>query len=203
MRAKRLLLDQLFEVHEFEVPGKMVDQEFDTIWNQYEEQKKAQAENPDTEADGGDEKSEDEQRDEFREIAGRRVRLGLLLAEIGRQNEIQIGQEEINRAIMEEARNYPGQEQQVLEFYKENPQALENVTAPLYEEKVVDFILELANVTDKKISMKDFMATLEKDNEEEEKKAKPKKKAAVKKPATKKKAASKKKADKEAGDEAE
>ena len=203
MRAKRLLLDQLFEVHEFEVPGKMVDQEFDTIWNQYEEQKKAQAENPDTEADGGDEKSEDEQRDEFREIAGRRVRLGLLLAEIGRQNEIQIGQEEINRAIMEEARNYPGQEQQVLEFYKENPQALENVTAPLYEEKVVDFILELANVTDKKISVKDFMATLEKDNEEEEKKAKPKKKAAVKKPATKKKAASKKKADKEAGDEAE
>ena len=138
MRVKRLLLDQLFEAHEFEVPGKMVDQEFDAIWNQYEDQKKAQAENPDNAADTANEKSEDEQRDEFREIAGRRVRLGLLLAEIGRQNEIQIGQEEVNRAIMEEARKYQGQEQKVLEFYKENPQALENVTAPLYEEKVVD-----------------------------------------------------------------
>merc|ERR1712093_809931 len=105
----------------------------------FEEQKKAQAENPNTKADVDDEKSEEDQRNEFREIAGRRVRLGLLLAEIGRQNEIQVGQEEVNRAIMEEARNYQGQEQQVLEFYKENPQALENVTAPLYEEKVVDF----------------------------------------------------------------
>ena len=195
MRAKRFLLDQLFEAHEFEVPGKMVDQEFDAIWNQYEEQKKTQAENPDTEVDADDQKSEDAQRDEFRDIAGRRVRLGLLLAEIGRQNEIQIGQEEINRAIMEEARNYPGQEQQVLGFYKDNPQALENITAPLYEEKVVDFVLELAKVTDKKVSVKDFMATLEKDNAEEEKKTNPKKKSAVKTPTTKKKITSKKKAD--------
>jgi len=111
------------------------------------------------------------------------VRLGLLLAEVGRQNEIQIGQEEINRAIMEEARRYPGQEQQVLEFYKENPDALEGVTAPLYEEKVVDFILELANVTDKKVSVKDFMAALEKDSEEDsaDKPAKKKKKAAASK----------------------
>ena len=110
-----------------------------------------------------------EQEKEFREIAERRVRLGLLLAEIGRQNDIQIGQEEINRAIMEEARNYPGQEQKVLEFYKENPQALESVTAPLYEEKVVDFILELADVTDKKVNVKDFMSMLDKDNAEDKK----------------------------------
>ena len=193
MRVKRLLLDQLFEAHEFEVPGKMVDQEFDAIWNQYEDQKKAQAENPDNAADTANEKSEDEQRDEFREIAGRRVRLGLLLAEIGRQNEIQIGQEEVNRAIMEEARKYQGQEQKVLEFYKENPQALENVTAPLFEEKVVDFILELAKVTDKKVSVKDFMATLEKDNKEEEKSPRPAKKATAKKPTGKEKDAKKKK----------
>ncbi len=200
MRVKRLLLDQLFEAHKFEVPGKMVDQEFEAIWNQYEEQKKSQAENPDIAAGTDDEKSEDEQRDDFREIAGRRVRLGLLLAEIGRQNEIQIGQEEINRAIMEEARNYQGQEQQVLEFYKENPRALENVTAPLYEEKVVDFILELAKVTDKKVSVKDFMETLEKDNKEEEKNAKPNKKESGKKTTVKKKAASKKKVDDQADD---
>ncbi len=198
MRAKRLLLDTLFESHVFEVPGKMVDQEFEAIWNQYQDQQKANAENLDTETATDEEKSEDEQRNEFREIAGRRVRLGLLLAEIGRQNEIQIGQEEINRAIMEEARKYPGQEQQVLGFYKDNPQALENVTAPLYEEKVVDFILELAKVTDRKVSVKDFMATLEKDNEEEEKITKPKKKASTQDSATKKKAGSKKKADEKA-----
>ena len=184
MRAKRLLLDQLFEAHEFEIPPRMVEREFDTIWAQYEEQKKAKAEDgSDDESDAGEELPEEEQKVEYQEIAERRVRLGLLLAEVGRQNEIQIGQEEINRAIMEEARRYPGQEQQVLEFYKENPDALEGVTAPLYEEKVVDFILELANVTDKKVSVKDFMAALEKDSEEDsaDKPAKKKKKAAASK----------------------
>ena len=95
---------------------------------------------------------------------------------------------------MEEARKYQGQEQKVLEFYKENPQALENVTAPLFEEKVVDFILELAEVTDKKVSVKNFMATLEKDTKEEEKSARPAKKATAKKPTGKEKDAKKKKA---------
>lgn len=210
MRAKRLLLDELFEAHEFEVPGRMVDQEFEAIWAQYEQQKQAEAENAEGDAAQADDKAEekaedeDEQREEFREIAQRRVHLGLLLAEIGRQNEIQVGQEEVNRAIMEEARRYPGQEQQVMEFYRENPQALENVTAPLYEEKVVDFILELADVTDKKVSVADFMATLEADNEEEEKKKKPaKKKAAPKKAAAKKKAPAKKKSDTDADAEGE
>ncbi|MEK9755371.1 MAG: trigger factor, partial [Rhodospirillaceae bacterium] len=157
MRVKRLLLDQLFESHDFEVPGRMVDQEFETILEQFQQQQK------DGEA-ANDGKSEDENKDELREIAVRRVRLGLLVAEIGRQNEFQIGQDDVNRAIMEEARRYPGQEQQVMDFYKQNPQALENVTAPLYEEKVVDFILELADVTDKKVSVADFLKTLEADN---------------------------------------
>ena len=169
MRAKRLLLDELFNRHIFEVPAKMVDQEFETIWNQYKEQKEKPTEETEAKAPKAEEKPDAEQEKEFREIAERRVRLGLLLAEIGRQNDIQIGQEEINRAIMEEARNYPGQEQKVLEFYKENPQALESVTAPLYEEKVVDFILELADVTDKKVNVKDFMSMLDKDNAEDKK----------------------------------
>jgi len=141
------------------------------------------------------------------------VRLGLLLAEVGRQNEIQVGQEEVNRGIMEEARNYPGQEEQVLEFYKSNPEALENVTAPLYEEKVVDFILELAKVTDKKVPVADFMKAMEKEAEDEAKKEKArkkkpaKKKAAAdsdtKKPAAKKKPATKKPAAKAKADDKE
>jgi len=186
MRVKRLLLDELYESHEFDLPAKMVEREFDTIWAQYEEQQKAKAEAgeaDDADAAAEEDLSEDEQKAEFQDIAARRVRLGLLLAEVGRQNEIQIGQDEINRAIMEEARNYPGQEEQVLEFYKSNPEALENVTAPLYEEKVVDFILELAAVTDKKMPVADFMKTMEKEAEDEAKKVKKKKPAAKKKAA--------------------
>ncbi len=194
-RVKRLLLDQLFEAHDFELPQKMVDNEFNTIWAQYEEQNKNASEEELAEAD---EKSEDEQKAEFREIAERRVQLGLLLAEVGRQNNIQVAQDDVNRAIMEEARNYPGQEEMVLNFFRENPQALENVTAPLYEEKVVDFILELADVKEKKVPLAKFIETLEKDNEEEEKKekkAKPAKKAAPKKKPAAKKTAAKKKDD--------
>ena len=193
-RAKRLLLDELFDKHDFEVPDKMVDSEFDTIWAQYKEQQKS-AEGE----EGGkaaDEKSEEEQNKEFRDIALRRVQLGLLLAEVGRQNNIQISQEDVNRAMMDEARNYPGQEEMVLNHFKENPQAIENMTAPLYEEKVVDFILELANVTEKKVPLAKFIETLEKENEEQEKKNEKPKKKTAKKPAAKKKVPAKKPADK-------
>ncbi|MEK9754520.1 MAG: trigger factor, partial [Rhodospirillaceae bacterium] len=162
-RVKRLLLDALNDAHEFEVPQKMVDNEFDTIWEQFQQQKAA------GEGEGDDEegKSEDEQKEEFREIAGRRVKLGLLLAEVGRQNNIQIAQDDINRAIMEEARRYPGQEDRVLEFYKQNPQALEGVTAPIYEEKVVDFILELAEVSEKKVPLSKLIEALEQESAED------------------------------------
>ena len=161
----------------------MVEQEFDSILAQYEERNRESREAPDSTEDpdaenfNKDPELDDEQKQEFRDIAERRVRLGLLLAEIGRQNDIQIGQEEINRAMMEEARKYPGQEQKVLEFYKDNPQALESVSAPLYEEKVIDFILELAKVDDKKVTVKEFMEILEKDNAEEQKKEKVSKKS--------------------------
>ena len=189
-RAKRLLLDELFDKHDFEVPDKMVDSEFDTIWAQYKEQQKSTEGKEDGKA--SDEKSEEEQNREFRDIALRRVQLGLLLAEVGRQNNIQISQEDVNRAMMDEARNYPGQEEMVLNHFKENPEAIENVTAPLYEEKVVDFILELANVTEKKVPLTKFIETLEKENEEQEKKNEKRKKKEVKKPAAKKKAPPKK-----------
>ena len=193
-RAKRLLLDELFDKHDFEVPDKMVDSEFDTIWAQYKEQQKSTEGEEDGKA--ADEKSEEEQNKEFRDIALRRVQLGLLLAEVGRQNNIQISQEDVNRAMMDEARNYPGQEEMVLNHFKENPEAIENVTAPLYEEKVVDFILELANVTEKKVPLTKFIETLEKENEEQEKKNEKPKKKTAKKPAAKKKVPAKKPADK-------
>ena len=189
-RAKRLLLDELFDKHDFEVPDKMVDSEFDTIWAQYKEQQKSTEGEEDGKA--ADEKSEEEQNKEFRDIALRRVQLGLLLAEVGRQNNIQISQEDVNRAMMDEARNFPGQEEMVLNHFKENPQAIENMTAPLYEEKVVDFILELANVTEKKVPLAKFIETLEKENEEQEKKNQKRNKKAAKKPAAKKKVPPKK-----------
>ncbi len=189
-RAKRLLLDELFDKHDFEVPDKMVDSEFDTIWAQYKEQQKSTEGEEDGKA--ADEKSEEEQNKEFRDIALRRVQLGLLLAEVGRQNNIQISQEDVNRAMMDEARNFPGQEEMVLNHFKENPKAIENVTAPLYEEKVVDFIFELANVTEKKVPLTKFIETLEKENEEQEKKNQKRNKKAAKKPAAKKKVPPKK-----------
>ena len=193
-RAKRLLLDELFDKHDFEVPDKMVDSEFDKIWAQYKEQQKSAEGEEDGKAT--EENSEEEQNKEFRDIALRRVQLGLLLAEVGRQNNIQISQEDVNRAMMDEARNYPGQEEMVLNHFKENPEAIENVTAPLYEEKVVDFIFELANVTEKKVPLAKFIETLEKENEEQKKKNEKPKKKAAKKPSAKKKVSAKKPADK-------
>ncbi|MBM09138.1 MAG: trigger factor [Magnetovibrio sp.] len=163
-RAKRLLLDELFDQHDFDVPKKMVENELDVIFKQYEEQQKNKEGTDDIE----DQKSEEHIKEEFQSIALRRVQLGLILAEVGRQNNIQIAQDDINRALMEEARNYPGQEEKVLNHFKENPQALESITAPLYEEKVADFILELAQVDEKKVPVAKFIEILEKDKKEQE-----------------------------------
>ena len=198
-RTKRLLLDALTDYCDFEVPKKLTESEFDSIWAQYEEQKKSGEAN-----DEDEDLSEDEQRAEFQGIAVRRVSLGLLLSEIGRLNNIQVSQDDVTRAIMQQAQQYQGQEQAVMEFYKNNPEAMQQITAPLYEEKVVDFIIELANVTDKKVTVEEMMKVFETDNEEAENKSKkPKKKAAAKKagdkavkPAAKKKVQAKKKAEK-------
>jgi trigger factor len=203
MLLKRKLLDELEEAHEFEVPAKLLDREFDAVWAQYEEQKE-----PGDAADDDEGLTEDEQKEEFRAIAERRVKLGLLLAEVGQTNSIQLNQEDINQAVMEEARRHPGQEQAVIDHFKNNPEAMEQVTAPVYEEKVVDFIVELATVKDKKTTMAKLMAALQEDSETAEKekgaakkkpilKAKPKAEADdAAKPAKKKKAPAKKAAKK-------
>jgi trigger factor len=152
-RLKRGLLDQLAEKHDFPVPPGMVDAEFDTIWKQLEQ---ARAQNKDEVAEEAG-KSDDELKVEYRAIAERRVRLGLLLSEVGRVNSITVTQDEVNRALSEEARRHPGYEKQVVEFYRKNPEAQASLRAPLFEDKVVDFILEMANVTDRAVSIEELM----------------------------------------------
>jgi trigger factor len=181
MKLKRALLDALAAGHDFPVPPGMLDAEFEAIWKQVEADKEAGRQDA---ADAG--KSDDELKAEYRTLAERRVRLGLLLAEVGRVNEISVTQEDLNRGIMMEARRYPGQEHLVLQYYQKNTEALESLRAPLYEEKVVDFILELAQITDKEVSVDDLRKDPEEGGEADAKPAKPKKKAASKKKAEEK-----------------
>lgn len=150
-RAKRSLLDRLAEAHDFAVPAGLVDSEFEAIWQRLKQEIERGAA-PDEAA-----KDEEELKKEYRQIAERRVRLGLLLAEVGRRNNIQVGQEELNRAVVAEAQRYPGQERQVFEFLRGNPQALDNIRAPLFEDKVVDHILEQAKVNERTVSLEDLM----------------------------------------------
>jgi len=124
----------------------MVEAEFSNIWAQVQAEKEA------GQLDEDDAKKTDKQLEkDYRKISERRVRLGLVLAEMGQKQEIQISNEEIQQAMIAEARQYPGQEQQVIEFYQKNPQAIAQLRAPIYEEKVVDLIIEKSKVTDKKV----------------------------------------------------
>lgn len=152
-KAKRSLLDALDAAHEFELPEKMVEQEFNQIWSQLQQEKEAGRLDPE-EADKPDEELEKD----YRKIAARRVRLGLVLAEIGRLNDIQITEQEVQNAMIAEARRFPGQEREVMEFFQKNPGATANLRAPIYEEKVVDYILGVAEVTEKTVSKDDLFA---------------------------------------------
>jgi trigger factor len=146
MNVKRKLLDALSAQASFDVPAGMVEAEFAQIWQRIEADMKAGKLD-----DEDKDKDEDTLKSEYRAIAERRIRLGLLLSEIGRTNNIQVSNEELSNAMRQEAGRYPGQERQVLEFFQKNPQAIENLRAPLFEEKVVDFMLELAKVTEKEV----------------------------------------------------
>ena len=161
-KLKRDLLDKLAERHHFPVPDGMVQIEFDTIWKQVEDERKRQkdagaAAEPEPVSAEDDEKL----KAEYRTIAERRVRLGLLLAEVGRANTITVAQEELNRALLETARRFPGQERQVIEYYRANPALLDGLRAPIYEDKVVDFILELAQVSERPVAPKELVAITE------------------------------------------
>ncbi len=144
---KRRILDSLDESHSFDLPKGMVDAEFENIWKQVEAELKREGASPEDEG-----KSEDEMKAEYRAIAERRVRLGLVLAKIGEQNAITIGQDEVNRALAARAQQFPGQEKQVIEFYANNPQAMAEIRVPLFEDKVFDFLGELMEVKDRKVS---------------------------------------------------
>jgi len=160
-RVKRLLLDQLDETHRFDAPPSLVDEEFNLMWNSI----KAEMESMNKTFE--DEKTtEDEAKGEYRKIADRRVRLGLVLSEIGEKNKINVTEDEVGRAVIERARQMPGREKEVWDYYRSNPQALASLRAPIFEDKVVDFILELATVTDKKISRDELYK-----NDDEEKPA--------------------------------
>lgn len=147
LRLKRQLLDALAEVAKFISPEGMVEQEFGQIWQRLEADRKEGRLDEDDK-----DKDEETLKSDYRAIAERRVRLGLLLAEIGRVNSITVAADEMTRAMRMEASRYPGQEQQVMEFFRQNPRASDTLRGPIYEEKVVDFVLELAKVEDKTVT---------------------------------------------------
>ena len=188
MKLKRDLLDQLDEGHDFELPSMMLEQENEMIIKQMEQERHQQMhEGGDHAHDCKDSHLTDDEKEELKEIAARRVKLGLVLSEIGTSNKITVNDQDLQKAVIAEAQKYPGQEAQVFEFYQKNKQALESLRAPLFEEKVVDFIFELAEVTETKISLEDLTKP-----DEDDIIGKPKKKAAAKKKApAKKKAATK------------
>ena len=156
MKMKRSLLDQLSDQHSFEVPPGMVEMEFGQIWNEISSDKAR------LEAEMAEEKkSEDELKAEYQKIAERRIRLGLLLSEVGRINNIEVKSEEITRAMVEQARRFPGQERQVMEYFQKNPEAAQSLRAPIFEDKVVDFIVEMATVTDKTVTKEELQKEVE------------------------------------------
>ena len=146
-KLKRALLDELDKLHTFDPPPTMVEEEFSRVWTSVVEELKNENK---TFADEGT--TEEKARDEYRAIAARRVRLGLVLAEIGEKNTITVTDDELSRAVAERARQFAGQEQRVWDYFRQNPQAVASLRAPIFEEKVVDFLLELADVTDKKVT---------------------------------------------------
>lgn len=185
-RLKRDLLDKLAGAHDFAVPPGMVEIEFDTIWRQVTEAREKDELEEEDKA-----KSEDELKAEYQGIAERRVRLGLLLSEVGQRASIEVTDQEVNQAVMAEAQRHPGQEREVFEIYQKNPAAKAHLRAPIFENKVVDYILELAKVEVREVSPEDLLK-----DDEAESEAEPEKKADVKKKSAKKPAAKASSADK-------
>lgn len=150
-KLKRALLDELDRLHKFEPPPSLVEEESDRVWksvlSEMENEKKTFADENTT---------EEKAKAEYRAIAERRVRLGLVLAEIGEKNTITVSEDEMNRAVMERVRQFPGQEQKIYDYLRQNPQALAAMRAPIFEEKVVDFLLELASVTENKVAREEL-----------------------------------------------
>jgi len=194
-KLKRQVLDALDEGHKIDLPSRLVDQEFDLIWEQVTKEMEQSAE---TFADEGTD--EEEARKEYRTIAERRVGLGLILGEVGSANSVEVTEEEVNQALAERVRQFPGQEQQVYDFYQKNPGALNELRGPIFEQKVIDLIIAQADVSEKKVSKDELLRDPDDEAAADDKAKKTKsakKKKAAKKPAGKtavaKKPAAKKK----------
>lgn len=158
LKLKRVLLDELDKLHQFPAPPTLVEEEFKGIWEAVLNDLKAQKR---TFEDEGT--TEEKAQEEYRTIADRRIRLGLVLAEIGERNNIKVTEDEIGRALYDRARQFPGREQEIWDYYRKTPSALASVRAPIFEDKVVDFVLELATVNDKTVTREELF----KDDESE------------------------------------
>ncbi|MDR3497432.1 MAG: trigger factor [Ancalomicrobiaceae bacterium] len=152
-KVKRQLLDKLDAIYTFDLPEKLVESEFEQIWKQAVDTLEREGK---TFAD--EETNEEDAKAEYRRIAVRRVRLGLVLSNVGESNKIEVTDQEVSQALVERARQFPGQEREVFDYYKNTPMALATLRAPIFEEKVVDYIVSLANVTDKPVSKDELFA---------------------------------------------
>jgi trigger factor len=155
-KLKRALLDELEKAHDFVLPQSLVDGEFEGIWRQVTQGLERQNK---TFADEG--KTEESAREEFRKLAERRVRLGLVIGEIGEKNKVSVTEEELRRALIERARRYPGQERFVYEYFEKTPGAVDELRAPIFEDKVVDHIVDLAKPTERKVTREELLKPLE------------------------------------------
>ncbi len=180
--VKKEIMDAFDDAHKFDVPKIMLDQEFEDMWLQIAKAKE------EGQLDAEDiDKSEKQLKQEYLELANRRVRLGLILKHIASEWNIEVTDDDINQAIMHEAQKYPDKQAQVFEYYQKNPQIIDRLRAPILEEKVIDAILEKADITEKEMTSDEILALIEADNES----AVPTKKTTAKKSKTKKSATKK------------
>ncbi len=156
LKMKRELLDALEKAHDFELPPTLVEREFEAIWKQLNDSLKSQSK---TFADEG--KTEEEARAEYQRFAERRVRLGLVVGEIGDKNKIEVTQDEMRRALMEQARRLPGKEKLVYEYFEKTPGAIQELRAPIFEDKVIDFIIAAVKPVERKVSREELMKRVE------------------------------------------
>jgi trigger factor len=160
LKLKRALLDALNEGHSFELPPTLVDNEFKAIWHQVtadlERTKRSFADEGTT---------EEKAKADYQDIAARRVRLGLVLSEVGQRNQIQVTDDEVSRALLERVRQFPGQERKVYDYYRNNPELLAELRAPIFEDKVIDYILELAKITEKTVTPEELYADPDDDHD--------------------------------------
>ena len=177
-KLKRQILDQLDEAHKFDTPSKLVDAEFESIWRQINQEL---SDNGKTFAD--EDTTEEAAREEYRALAERRVRLGLVLSKVGEEAGVQVSDDELQRSLFEQVRRFPGQEKEIYEYFQKTPGAVASLRAPIFEEKTIDHLLTVIDVTDKSVTKDELMAEDEaeaSDKPAAKKKAAPKKKAAKK-----------------------